>query len=85
MEDYVCSLAFPLFCVRALSSLPFAVCQFRHGETSAEDFSGALRGENGEASDPLDPNKWVWVKNRYPKWNPGYMETWTETCGPLVV
>ena len=26
---------------------------------------------------------WLWVNNRYPKWNPG--KTWTKSCGPLVV
>ena len=24
----------------------------------------------------------LWVKHRYPKWNPGKLETWTKTCGP---
>ena len=24
---------------------------------------------------------WLWVKNRYPKWNPGKVATWTKTCG----
>ena len=28
---------------------------------------------------------WLWVKKRYPNMEPWEMETWTQTCGPLVV
>ena len=26
---------------------------------------------------------WLWVKNRYPNWNPWQMETWTKTGCPI--
>ena len=54
-------------------------------ELSAYTFS--LRLKLDQTLNPLQKKKthitWVWVKNRYPKWTPRQMETWTKTCGPI--